>query len=41
MLKSKTIMNGETISLQGLQPGIYHVLIVDKQNKYTERLVIQ
>ena len=41
MIKSKTVMNGETIALQGLQPGIYNVLIVDKQNKYTERLIIQ
>lgn len=41
MLKSKTVMNGETISLQGLQAGIYQVQIVDKQNKYTERLMIQ
>lgn len=41
MVKNKTVMNGETISLQGLQPGMYQVLIVDKQNKYTERLMIQ
>lgn len=41
MVKSKTVMNGETIALQGLQAGIYHVQILYKQNKYTERLMIQ
>ncbi len=41
MVKSKTVNNGERISLQGLQADIYNVLIVDKQNRYTERLMIQ
>lgn len=41
MVKSKTVINGETIQLQGLQPGVYSVLIFDKKNQYNERLIIQ
>jgi len=41
MVKSKTVNNGERISLRGLQGELYNVLIVDKQNRYTERLMIQ
>lgn len=41
MVKSKTVMNGEKLLLQGLQPGIYTVTISISQKQYNERLVIQ
>lgn len=41
MVKGKTVVNGEKIQLRGLQPGLYHVLIVDKEKEYRERLIVQ
>jgi len=41
MVKSKTVINGESIQLKGLPSGLYNVLIFDKKNQYNERLIIQ
>ncbi len=41
LLKSKTMVNGEKIQLDGIQPGLYNVLIAVKEKQYYERLIIQ
>ena len=41
LVKNKMVVNGERILLDGLLPGLYHVLIIDKEKQYNERLMIQ
>lgn len=41
LVKTKTVVNGEMISLQELPRGIYHVVIANETNRYHEKLVIQ